>query len=150
MTDDQRNEEGLRKEFESLGRTLTDALRAAWETPESKRLREEMVDGLTELGGTLQREVDNLSNSEAAQQLRTGVSQAAEKLGSAEVQNKVRGELIGALQSLNSELQKLIDNWQAEPASTDGAASEVIDLDPTAQAPLTDDADSPGKEDKAN
>lgn len=132
MTDDQQKENSLRAEFESLGRTLTDALRAAWETPESKRLREEVVDGLSGLGGTLQREVDNLANSEAAQQFRTGVGQAAEKLGSAEVQNKVRGELIGALQSLNSELQKLIDNWQAEPGTADKAAPEVIDIDPSA------------------
>ncbi len=114
------NEENLRQEFETLGRNLVGAMRAAWDSPESRRLREEMVNGLTELGVTLRREADNLSTSQAAQQVKNGVEQVGERLRTTDVPTKVRGELVNALQMVNGELQKIIDRWAEQPTPAAG------------------------------
>ncbi len=124
MTDNQPDEEGLRKEFETLGKNLTDALRAAWDAPESKRLRDEVITGLSGLGTTLRRESENLANSPAAQQVKTEVEQIGERIRSSDAQAKVRHELLSALQTVNNELQKVIDHWSAAESSGSAATPE--------------------------
>jgi hypothetical protein len=116
MTDNQPGEENLRKEFENLGKNLADAMRAAWDAPESKRLRDEVVNGLSGLGTTLRRESENLAGSPAAQQVKSEVGQIGERLRSTEAQTKVRRELLSALQTVNNELQKVIDRWSTAEA----------------------------------
>lgn len=125
MAENQPHEESLRQEFEALGKNLIEALRSVWETPESRRLREEMTSSLAELGITLKREAESLANSPAAQQARQSVEQVGEKLRAPEVHQKARAELISALQILNQELQKVIERWQSSPGGveqTDGQA----------------------------
>ncbi len=140
MNEQKPNEDNLRREFESLGRNLVDALRAAWEAPESKRLREEMVTGLNDLGTTLKKEADALASSQAAQQVRDGVEQVGERLRSTDVQSKVRSELLGALQTVNNELQKVIDHWgsdQPNPGAPAPAGSNPTDSARAAAAAST-------------
>lgn len=134
MSENQPEEESLRQEFEALGKNLIEALRSVWETPESRRLREEMTDSLAELGITLKREAESLANSPAAQQARQSVEQVGEKLRAPEVHQKVRTELISALQNLNQELQKVIERWQSSTGST-------APVDPQTDAPLNDNSE---------
>lgn len=126
MTENQPGDENLRKEFEALGKNLVEALRSAWSAPESRRLRDEITNGLGDLGGMLKREAEELASSPAANKVRSSVEEVGEKLRTQEVQTKVRGELIGALQTVNNELQKVIDRWGGTaPSTTAGeAASE--------------------------
>ena len=121
MSENKPGEESLKEEFQILGRNLVEALRSAWEAPESRRLREEVSSGLSDLGATLKREADSLTSSPAAQKVQSSVDEVGERLRSAETQEKVRRELIGALQTVNSELQKVIDRW----ASPLGDAEDV-------------------------
>jgi hypothetical protein len=81
-------------------------------------MRDEIAAGLNDLGSTLKREAEDLSSSPAANKVRTSVDQVGEKLRTQEMQNKVRGELINALQMVNSELQRVIDRWSPAEAST--------------------------------
>jgi hypothetical protein len=134
MSENRPEDESLRKEFESLGRNLVEALRSAWEAPESRRLREEVSSGLNDLGSTLKREADNLASSPAAQKVQTSVGEVGEKLRSNEVQEKVRHELIDALQTVNSELQKVIDRWSDSPAAA-GSDSPAPDETPAPEQP---------------
>lgn len=134
MSEQKPNEDNLRREFESLGRNLVDAMRAAWESPESKRLRDEVVTGLNDLGTTLKKEADTLASSPAAQQVREGVEQVGERLRSTDVQTKVRGELLGALQTVNSELQKVIDRWMNDPSASPAQPGETPNPTDSAKA----------------
>jgi hypothetical protein len=111
MSDIPPNEENLRQEFEALGKNLIGALRSAWEAPESKRMRDEMTSGLSDLGTTLKREAEYLSSHPATQQMKNDVGQLGEKIKAPEAQAAVRRELLSALQAVNSELQKVIDHW---------------------------------------
>ena len=118
MSDKPQPEENLVEEFQILGKTLVSALRAVWEAPERKRVQEDFSNGLNELGNTLKREADHLANSQTGQQIRTGVDQIGERLRSAEAQEKIRVELVNALKTVNSELQKVVDRWTVEQPAT--------------------------------
>lgn len=126
--ENQPGEENLRQEFEALGKNLIEALHSAWGSPESRRLREEISAGLGDLSGTLKREAEELASSPAANKVRTSVEDVGEKLRSPEIHSKVRGELIGALKSVNSELQKVIDRWSAEPVESAAANVPAVDF----------------------
>ncbi len=113
MTDNPRPEGNLEDELQALGKNLVAALRAAWDTPERKRVQDELIGGLNGLGATLKNEVDNFTGSPAGQQLKSSVEQVGERLRNVEAQEKVRQELLNALKSANTELQKVIDRWSA-------------------------------------
>jgi len=126
MSDNPRPEGNLEDEFQVLGKNLVAALRAAWDTPERKRVQEELITGLNGLGSTLKQEADNFTNSPAGQQIKNGVEQVGERLRSAETQEKVRQELLNALKAANNELQKVIERWSAKVVgSDDGATTET-------------------------
>jgi hypothetical protein len=108
---------------------------------------------LSDLGTTLKREADNLATSPAAQKVQTSVGEVGEKIRSTEVQEKVRLELIGALQTVNSELQKVIDRWANPPAAAETGGEPVADETPAAGQPGFQAADfsqpAPGNHDAA-
>jgi hypothetical protein len=81
-------------------------------------LQEEVMNGLNELGVTLQRESEHFASSPTGQQLKTNVEQIGERIRSSETQEKVRTELLGALKTANSEIQKVIDRWTRTGSET--------------------------------
>jgi hypothetical protein len=126
MSDNPRPEGNLEDEFQVLGKNLVAALRAVWDTPERKRVQEDLITGLNGLGSTLKQEADNFTSSPAGQQIRNGVEHVGERLRSAETQEKVRQELLNALKAANNELQKVIERWSAKVVgSDDGATTET-------------------------
>ncbi len=134
------SEDSLRQEFEALGRNLVEAMRSAWESPETKRMREDVITGISDLGATLRREADNLANSNAAQQVRDGLEQAADKVRSPELQTKMRSEILGALKTMNTELQRVIDRMtqpgeEKSEAAEDTPAPAANDPAPAARQP---------------
>ncbi|MBN1148444.1 MAG: hypothetical protein JXA78_14385 [Anaerolineales bacterium] len=109
-------ESDLAQEFRNLGKNLAEALRAAWERPERKRLEEEIANGLNEMGNTLRREAEAFAESPTGQQLKTDVQQIGERIRSPEVHAKAQQELLSVLQTANAELQKVIQQWAAAQA----------------------------------
>jgi hypothetical protein len=132
MTDMPPNEESLRQEFEALGKNLINALRSAWEAPESKRLRDEMTTGLNDLGSNLKREAEYLANHPATQQMKNDVEHIGEKIRAPEAQAWVRSELVGALQNVNAELQKVIDRWKEVENTPEPTTQGTVDQEPPA------------------
>jgi hypothetical protein len=118
MDDKPKPEGNLRDEFGNLGKNLADMLHTAWNSAEATRVQEDVTSGLTELGATLRREAENFASSPKAQQIKDEVQQVGERVRSSEFQNKVQGELLAALQTVNNELQKVINNWSAAQASS--------------------------------
>ena len=128
-------DESLSEEFRNLGKNIAEAMRTAWDNPERKRLQQEIQEGLSEFGSTLKNEVEQIAESPTAQQFKADVQDVGDRIRSGEVQNKVRHELIAAIQSLNNELQKVIQQWstprdepqaatEKEPAEADTQESE--------------------------
>ncbi len=126
MTDNPKPESNLEDEFKALGQNLVAALRAAWDTPERKRVQDELVNGLNGLGKTIKQEADNFSGSPAGQQIKSSVEQVGERLRNVEAQEKVRQEILNALMAANTELQRVIDRWSAKDTAAEAdSASET-------------------------
>jgi len=111
MSDNPQPEETLVEEFRKLGANLISAVHTAWDKPEVKKLQDEVVNGLNELGSTLGKEADKIIHGPTGQQIKTGVEQVGDRLRNIETQEKVRQELLNALKTANNELQKVIDRW---------------------------------------
>lgn len=130
MSDNPPGEESLRQEFEALGKNLIGALHSAWEAPESKRLRDEMTGGLSDLASTLKREAEYLANHPATQQMKNDVEHVSEKIKAPETQATIRRELLSALQTMNSELQKVIDRWSTAESPVKTSDEDATPNDP--------------------
>jgi hypothetical protein len=111
MSENPKNENNLADEFRNLGQNLIAALQAAWDSQERKQFTDEMVKGIDELGSTIRQEAERFSTSDTAQKIKDEVEEAGEKMRSSETKDKIRQDLLAALQTANLELQKVIDRW---------------------------------------
>jgi hypothetical protein len=94
-------------ELSDLGLNLIGVLQAAWDRPERQKLQQEIESGLKELGSALRKETEVVSNSKVSQRVKTEVNDINYRVRSAEVDVKVREELVGALKAINFELAKV-------------------------------------------
>jgi hypothetical protein len=96
----------LHNEFEQLGQNLKAALKTAWESEESRQLQAELKSGLAALEVGLRQAAQEVTTGETGQRLKAEVEDLGQRVKSGEVENKLRHELLAALRSVNSELQK--------------------------------------------
>ena len=114
MTEGQQPDNNLSDEFRNLGHNLINAMRAAWDNPERKKLQQEIEDGLEEFASTVKAEADHFSQSPTGQRLRSDVEGLQERVRTGEVETKVRDELLNALRTVNAELEKVTGKLQPE------------------------------------
>ena len=113
----------LTDEFRTLGKNLVEAMRTAWESPERKRLQEEIESGLNEFGATLRQEGETFRESPTGQRLKSDFENIQERIRTGEAENRIRQELLNALKSINAELSKITERWSG-PASQDESKPE--------------------------
>ena len=130
MSEESTPEGNLAEEFQNLGKNLVEALHAAWDHPERKRVQEEVVSGLNELGTTLRNEADSFSESPTGQRLKTDVHTFGERVRNNEMQTKVQQELLQVIKNANSELKKVIDQWSSTPVDQAGQAEAPEEAQP--------------------
>jgi len=111
MNETPKPETDIADEFRALGENLVKTLRAAWESPERKKLEQEIEAGLTELASTLKVEAATFKDSEAGQRLRSDFDDLRQRVHSGEAAEKARDELIKALRLVNAELEKTFASW---------------------------------------
>ncbi len=111
MSENPTPENDLVNEFRTLGKNLVEALRTTWESPERKKLEKEISDGLNDLANTLRTEAHQFKESPAGQQFKSDIDNLRQRVRSGEVENQVRSELLGALRTVNQELQKVTSRW---------------------------------------
>ena len=117
MSDTPSPQDSLAEEFISLGKNLFGALQAAWESQERKQVQDEMVNGLNELGKTIQHEAQTFSESPTGQQFKADMEQLGERFRSGEAQEKMRTELLSILRTANTELSKVVDQWSGKSST---------------------------------
>ena len=96
----------LADELRALGHNLQAMLKAAWESEERKKLKTEIETGLSDLTRTLNQAAKDFGESPTGQTLKADVEDFQQRLHAGEVEQKVRSELLGALRTVNTELQK--------------------------------------------
>ena len=117
MEENSSSQENLSDEFKTLGKNLVDAMRSAWESPGLKELQGEIESGLSEFGSTVKNEFESIKDTPTAQQIKSDVEDLQDRYKTGEVEAKVRGDLITALQSINDELSKLSQKLSGEDSA---------------------------------
>jgi hypothetical protein len=112
MTEEQKSSDSLMDELQTLGQQLTTAVKALWESEDSRQLRQEIGDGFAELGNQLDSAVKNAQDSEAAKQFGTQVKTAVDQARESDIAGEVERGLVTGLQQLNEELAKLVGSLQ--------------------------------------
>ena len=111
MTDYPQPEKDLSDEFRALGENLVEALQSIWDSPERKKLQQEIENGLTELASTLKKEAHTFSDSSAGQQFKADFEDLRQRVQSGEAEDSAREELLKALKLINTELERVASRW---------------------------------------
>jgi hypothetical protein len=123
MTSPTNDESDLSEELRQLGVNLKEALRSAWESEERKKLQEEIETGLQSLGSELQKAADEIDIQGIGREVKGGIEDANQKIQSGEFGNKVRAELLGVLQTINTELRDARSKWSSSGSPEDAEDS---------------------------
>ena len=99
----------LTSQFRELGDNLKNILQTAWESEEVQKLRQDLKNGLAELGRAANEAVDEFNASEAGQRLKEETQDLKARVANSEVETKARQEISKVLHIINAELQKAID-----------------------------------------
>jgi hypothetical protein len=129
MSEEKPSENTVADEFRQLGKNLTDVLRGVWDSPERKKLRQEIANGLNELSNTMRREVEYMRESPTRQRLKAEAEELRSRIRMGEYENKARQELIAALHSINEQLTKAIQRWSEEPSAKEATARPEVHPD---------------------
>lgn len=106
MSEKPPDEENLTSALHKLGENLLQTLQAAWDSPERKKLQQEIEDGLNDITQTVERQVEDFKQSPTGQQLKADIDDLRERVRSGEAESQLRQELLKALQTINTELEK--------------------------------------------
>lgn len=101
-------------EFQRLGENLKQSFQAAWDSPTSQDLQDEIKSGFSLLGETVNEIINAFANSPSGQRLQEEVDDIGEKLQSGEVEAKIRKELLSILDMANAEMEKVRSKWVAK------------------------------------
>ena len=114
MTEEQKSSDSLMDELQTLGQQLTMAVKALWESEESRQLRQEIGEGFAELGNQLDTAVKSAQESEAAKQFSDQVKATMDQARQSDIAGEVERGLVTGLEQLNQELAKLIGSLQED------------------------------------
>ena len=108
------------KQFETLGESLAQAFRTAWDSEQNQRRVQELRTGLESMVRDVSKAIEDSANSPQGQKIRQDAERAAESLRTAGEQTvqEVRPQLINALEQVNVELQKLINRMEQKNPPT--------------------------------
>ena len=125
MTENPSPEENLSEEFRQLGKNLAEVLRGAWESPERKKLQQEIADSLSDLSNMMRTEAEHIRESPTGQRMKADAEDLRERIRTGEVESKVRQDLLAALRLINDQLRKASEHWsKTESDQTDAPSTE--------------------------
>ena len=101
--------EDVAKEFQALGETLGEAVRAAWQRTDNDQRMRELHDSLNSMIEDVNRTVEQSATTPEAQQAREQFARLTETIRQATEQatKELRPELISMLRQANAELRRL-------------------------------------------
>jgi hypothetical protein len=106
-------------ELSALGKNLVAALRSALNSEESKKVQNEVETGLNDAIASLQKAADDFSKTDTGQQLKDDLADLNQRIETGELQAKLRADVVSALQTANTEIQKAAAKFSASSKKTD-------------------------------
>lgn len=115
MNQTQQSGSEIAEELRILGLHLREMLRTAWESPERKKVQQEIQNGLTDLGATINSTANEFSASPTGQTLKADVEDIKQRLRSGEAEAKIREEILKTLKMVNAEMEKVAPQSTQSP-----------------------------------
>jgi soluble cytochrome b562 len=111
-------------ELQALGEQLSAAVKALWQSEDSRKLRQDIGQGFADLGQQLDEAVKSAQESEAAKQFARQVKDTMDKARETDVAGKVEEGLVSGLRELNEQLSKLVASLGQKEGSAKGSGDE--------------------------
>jgi hypothetical protein len=133
MTEEQKPGSDLVTELHALGQQLSTAIKALWESEESRQLRQELGEGFVEVGRQVNSAVQSAQESEAGQQLGDQVKEAMDKARESDLAAQLEEGLVMGLHELNRGLSNLVGSMEpAVPAEEAPQSEPEVESEPEA------------------
>jgi hypothetical protein len=116
MSDNPESQPDLTSQFRELGENIKNFFHSAWESEESQKFRQELQNGLNELGKAANEAVDDFKASEAGQKFKVEAEELKTRVENGEVEAKARDEISKVLHFINAELGKLNQKVTPQPS----------------------------------
>jgi soluble cytochrome b562 len=116
MTEEQKEESTIFEEFEALGQQLATAVKALWESEDSRKTRQDLREGFDELGRQLDTAIRSAQESEAAKEFGDQVRETVDKARQTDMAGKLEQGIVAGLRGLNEELDNLVRSLQEKDA----------------------------------
>jgi hypothetical protein len=104
---------------------LVTAVRALWDSDDSRKLRSEIGEGFVQLGRQVDDAIKGAQESEAAKEFKEQMKGTMEKARQSDVAGQVERGLVTGLQELNIQLSKLVQSLEARGAVKEEPAGEA-------------------------
>ena len=121
-------------ELSKLGKQMADAIKAAWESDDRKKLQTEITEGLQKFGDEVAEALDKAGQSDTAKDLRVKAEKVSADMREKGVVEDVRKGIISGLDALNKELGKLVEKLEPK-AKPEGAAAAEAEVPAETAAP---------------
>ena len=109
-----------------MGKLVAQAIQAAWESEERKKLEAEVVDGLRKFGDEVSAATKKAGESDTAKQIKTQAEKVAADMQEKDVAGDIRKGLISGLEVINVELGKLVERLEPKKAPGEPVAEETV------------------------
>ncbi len=123
MTEEQKPDSGLLEEFHALGQQLSTAVKAMWESEDSRKLRQEIGAGVTELGQQVDAAISTAQESEAGKQFSGQVKEAVDRARETDLADEFERGLVVGLSELNKGISRFLTSIESKaPVAEDPEA----------------------------
>lgn len=117
MSQEPRTQTSISDELSRMGKLVAQAVQAAWESEERKRLEAEIVEGLRKFSDEISSAAKKAGDSEPAQEIKAQAEKVAAEFKERDVAEDIRKGLITGLEAVNVELGKLVERLEPKPAA---------------------------------
>jgi hypothetical protein len=114
----------ISSQFRELGENIKRFFHSAWESEESQKFRQELQNGLNELGRATNEAVDEFKTSETGQKFKAEADELINRVETGEVEAKAREEISKVLDFINTELGNLNQKIKPQETSTEPEPAE--------------------------
>lgn len=101
----------LTEELRDFGKQFADTIRTAWNSAERQRLETELRDGMRSFADEVDKAIQEIKKSPAADRVKTEAVHVREKVQASDVSHKARVGVAQGLQVLSEQLAKLAERF---------------------------------------
>jgi DNA anti-recombination protein RmuC len=103
--------EEVGRQFEALGKSISDAFGAAWQDPNNRTELEKIKASIKQMADDVEKTVSQAASSEHGQRIKADAEKAAQSLAESarETYDEVKPQVANALKKAGEELNKLVN-----------------------------------------